>query len=824
MKKIILFTLIFAFLCGTAQAAMTYGASYYKDHISEARTGSSVDPIYLAFNELDTLLAGTDSVDAMYFNPTTAPSTPLEGQLYYNAATDNLVYRNASAWVTLATSTSGTMDETYNQGSSIDVDTDAVTLTTSDGDDNVVLAIVQNEATNDNDAVTITMGTGAIGNALLIDSVTDGNDVKGDNWVVTQAGALTCVGVTTTGAVTISAADFTFDDTYDIMWDTSEDTLVFKDNAVLGFGNTGAAPDVEFKWNTSNLLIESAAEDTGEIEVGATNAIDLVLHANTAASEVAFNASTATAEFNGYDIQLQDADLLMFGDDDDFTIFSDTETVLEFDPKVAGNEIRFGTAYTDAVDITWYGDLSGDTVTFDEELCEVLFTDIDLQLDDSADLIFGTGDDFVLDSDTANTLDIISADTDEAGTVNFGKDANGIDVVMWAATSGNKIFWDSSEGEVFFEDANFVLNEGSDLRFEDSGGATDWTVECDGAEVLEFLPTEITDDQAVHFGDADHTSDLVWYTMTASSTINIDASEDLMYLDAVALRINDDDDLWFGDSNEFMIEYDEDGTDNLIIIASVENDAVQIGDGTHATDFKIFSTGDASAIVNFDASADTANGAWFFGASDHGVDVNFYGATASQEVQWDQSADTWYFGKDAEGVDVYFNANTTGDYVLWDEGDEDLKFVGANLVLDADSGIENPVVVVTDAAEYDVTAANSGKVHIIKDLSQNTSIDLPAEAAGLYYEFWYCGGAEEAHDHTIDSENNTNYFIGGVIHHDNDDGSVAAVSSDGNSNSKLTLSDARDGTRVKVSCDGLNWYVTGTVNSDTAPAFADQAG
>lgn len=143
------------------------------------------------------------------------------------------------------------------------------------------------------------------------------------------------------------------------------------------------------------------------------------------------------------------------------------------------------------------------------------------------------------------------------------------------------------------------------------------------------------------------------------------------------------------------------------------------------------------------------------------------------------------------------------------------------------SGMNIGVVVVTDAASYTVLAANTGKVHVITDLSQNTVIDLPAEAAGLFYRFIYSGGAAEAHDHVIDSESNTNFFIGGVSFLDLDAGSGAdevhlGIYSDGNSNSKITINNMATGTNIDFYCDGTNWYITGSIVADTIPVIADQ--
>lgn len=135
-------------------------------------------------------------------------------------------------------------------------------------------------------------------------------------------------------------------------------------------------------------------------------------------------------------------------------------------------------------------------------------------------------------------------------------------------------------------------------------------------------------------------------------------------------------------------------------------------------------------------------------------------------------------------------------------------------------------VSVTDAATYTMLAKNSGKIHVVPDLTADITISLPTVEAGLSYEFWYGGAASDAQDWLIDTGSDTNYFIGGVTHLDDDAGSagdeVVPVYADGNSNSKLTVLTPDTGTRVVLVCDGTNWYLNGFVVSSGAPSFADQ--
>lgn len=135
-------------------------------------------------------------------------------------------------------------------------------------------------------------------------------------------------------------------------------------------------------------------------------------------------------------------------------------------------------------------------------------------------------------------------------------------------------------------------------------------------------------------------------------------------------------------------------------------------------------------------------------------------------------------------------------------------------------------VTVTDAATYTVLAKNSGKLHVVPNLTADCTITLPTEEVGLSYEFIYGGAAADAQDWTILTTGNTNYFVGGVTHLDADAGSagdeVVPVYADGNSNSSLNVLTPEVGTSVKLVCDGTLWYLNGIVVSATVPAFADQ--
>jgi hypothetical protein len=221
----------------------------------------------------------------------------------------------------------------------------------------------------------------------------------GDDWTIAHNGTSTTItgGWTQSGEIVISASDLLFDDTYDVAWDTSRDQVLFQDNAVLGIGGAhDAAGDVTMKWDASNMLIESAAEDTGEIRYGSTNAIDVAHYANTNTNIAKFNANTSTLEFNGYDMQLMDDDIFALGDSDEITMQYDEDG--DNDLQITGDVSLEGT--TPSLTIGDGGEEDAQ-INFDGNA-----QDFGLGIDD-------TTDDLVLSMDTAlGTTNIMSiADT-----------------------------------------------------------------------------------------------------------------------------------------------------------------------------------------------------------------------------------------------------------------------------------------------------------------------------------------------------------------------------------------------------------------------------
>jgi len=118
-------------------------------------------------------------------------------------------------------------------------------------------------------------------------------------------------------------------------------------------------------------------------------------------------------------------------------------------------------------------------------------------------------------------------------------------------------------------------------------------------------------------------------------------------------------------------------------------------------------------------------------------------------------------------------------------------------------------------------ATHSGRTLVVPALAANRTITLPAPVAGQSYKLIYGGAAEEAENLIIITPGNTNFFLGCVAHLDSNADNVS-IYSDGNSNSKLTLTDFGCFEINILAKDSTNYYIWGYAEGADVPAFADQ--
>ena len=146
----------------------------------------------------------------------------------------------------------------------------------------------------------------------------------------------------------------------------------------------------------------------------------------------------------------------------------------------------------------------------------------------------------------------------------------------------------------------------------------------------------------------------------------------------------------------------------------------------------------------------------------------------------------------------------------------------------ATTGAITEIITMGDApvalADEDKTldaATHSGRTLVVPALAANRTITLPAPVAGQSYKLIYGGAAEEAENLIIVTPGNSNFFLGGIVHLDSNADNVS-IYADGNSNSKLTLTDFGVFEINIVAKDSTNYYIWGYQEGADAPAFADQ--
>ena len=118
-------------------------------------------------------------------------------------------------------------------------------------------------------------------------------------------------------------------------------------------------------------------------------------------------------------------------------------------------------------------------------------------------------------------------------------------------------------------------------------------------------------------------------------------------------------------------------------------------------------------------------------------------------------------------------------------------------------------------------ATHSGRLIVVPAITADRTITLPSPVAGAHFKFIYGGAAEEAENIIFDTGADANYFIGSIVHADSNADNVS-IYSDGNSNSKLTLTDFGIFEINILAKDSTNYYIWGTAEGADVPAFADQ--
>ena len=138
-------------------------------------------------------------------------------------------------------------------------------------------------------------------------------------------------------------------------------------------------------------------------------------------------------------------------------------------------------------------------------------------------------------------------------------------------------------------------------------------------------------------------------------------------------------------------------------------------------------------------------------------------------------------------------------------------------------------VTLADTASITLTeATHAGRLIIVPDVAQTTTITLPTPIAGMSMHFVGPLHAATA-DETEDTNNvviaagtgNSIYFKGRLTFLDIDGNANSIVGSDNNSNENITIITAGHYDITLVGISATIWMVSGFVASDTVPTFTD---
>ncbi|MHC4620393.1 MAG: autotransporter outer membrane beta-barrel domain-containing protein, partial [Planctomycetota bacterium] len=553
------------------------------------------------------------------------------GDIYYDTTLSQLRVYDGGSWTNAGdTSTSaGSLDDAAQVGAKI-TNTQAIEIEASASSSN--LLILDANGTTNVDIFDVS-SAGGTGDLINLTQAGTGMDIRGtsDTWRVSKAGALTLDGAS--AALTVG-----------------DDTPI----------NIGGSNDITIEWDQTRLQIDGAAADT-EIYIGAANNLDLVIYGDSTNDSVVFDTSAELMSLDGFDLLLQDDDVLNFGDSSDVTIAWD-QTRLNVDAAAADTVVRIG--HTNNLDLVVYGDTTTDAITFDTSAEDVQFNGFDLTLQDDDILNFGDSDDVAIYWDQTK-LNIIPVADDTV--LQLGAAATAFDVTWQSGTSGDYITFDASTNRVEVVDVDIRLDDAAKLLLGSSadGSSTDGTLYWDQTNLqlsAGGANLQINDDVVI--GEAGSNENL-----TVNGNLTVTGNLDLTGgLDVGSQTLSDSETLTFGTDSDVVVQWD--GSNLKFEAASDNAGQIWIGE-TNAIDFRIYGSTNTKEILFDVSTAKVEVEDWDI--SIHDDDVLMFGDSDDITVQWDQTslaidgaaqANQIDFGKSTE-VDIVLHGVTGKDF-YWD--------------------------------------------------------------------------------------------------------------------------------------------------------------
>lgn len=451
----------------------------------------------------------------------------------------------------------------------------------------------------------------------------------------------------------------------------------------------GSGSDINMVFDGTKFTVLTPVADDVLIEWGdGTESFDHKFFFETASNVVEFNASEDMVEFEGVDLRFMDDDILIFGDSDDVTI-SWASGQLDILALADDSVIKFGDG-TESFDIWFYGNTAGDNFIFNASDNIINLDGIDLQLEDDDILSFGNSKDVTIAWASGGGLNILAAA--DNSVITWGATGNSFDHIFIGSTSSSTITIDASEDEMVFNAMDIRIDDGDLLNFGDGKD-----IEFQFTSV-KFTMTAVSDDLLWEVGDGTESIDLKWFFETASNYVYFDADQDVVYFEAVDLRLNDDDKLLLGNSSDVEIYWTAGG--GLKIAAAVDDSVIEFGisDATQKSfDIKVY--GNASNGVDyvlFDAGASklSFNGAYSLALGTY-LCAKITAKTADYTVVAADSGTL--FTTVGSGVDVEFTLPSEAAGLVYE------FYMAVDFELKVTSATGNNIIGYNDATATDIT-------------------------------------------------------------------------------------------------------------------------
>jgi hypothetical protein len=313
-----------------------------------------------------------------------------------------------------------------------------------------------------------------------------------------------------------------------------------------------------------------------------------------------------------------------------------------------------------------------------------------LEFNDNAEISMGTNEDIAIAYDNTS-LNILGDNKD----IRFGADGVGPDVSFYTEAASSLIKIDEDLDALTLTGADISIGDGDYLFFGDALGTGDFSI-IDSSDVL-VINNVVDGTGSVAFGVADTGLDVIFY----------------------------------GDAGTGDMLWDENGNTNGALIfdnADIEMgdaDFIQFGDGA---DFTVHST--TTKQLQIDGANSDETDAVHIGADSDGIDLSLHGATASDILLWDASADYLHMVGDlvlftlAEAAGDQFKVDATGTVA----GDAiNFETTDGGIMLNADGAANGDIEInagddIIMTANAAITITNTEAMTISGGLSPNGAV------------------------------------------------------------------------------------------------------